>query len=87
MVLTAGVGTLKRKQQLRDLMEQHEADNEDNLCDTTPFKTMLQNKVGSLFCLVLFISSHETKSQVSFTDPTSSVVVCRSSFVCMLTFH
>ena len=29
----------------------------------------------------LLISSHETKYQVSFTDPTSAVVVC------MLTFH
>ena len=31
----------------------------------------------------ILFSSHETKSQVSFTDPTSFVVVV----VCMLTFH
>ena len=43
--------------------------------------TVCPNFALPLWDQALF-SSHETKSQVSFTDPNSSVVVCRSSSVC-----
>ncbi|XP_060068417.1 mis18-binding protein 1-like [Ylistrum balloti] len=43
--LTARQGTMKRKQQLRSLMEQHNEGHEDDLCDGTPFRNRIKSKV------------------------------------------
>ena len=36
--ITGGVGTLKRKRQLRELVENHEKGQTDDFFDATPFK-------------------------------------------------
>ncbi|XP_021378491.1 uncharacterized protein LOC110466370 isoform X1 [Mizuhopecten yessoensis] len=45
VVLTAKQGTMKRRQQLRSLMEQHNEGHEDDLCDGTPFRNRIKSKV------------------------------------------
>ena len=45
--ITANVGTLKRKQQLKDMLQQNSQDYEDDLFDATPFKAAKKSKVGS----------------------------------------
>ncbi|XP_069117807.1 LOW QUALITY PROTEIN: mis18-binding protein 1-like [Argopecten irradians] len=46
--LTAARGTMKRKQQLRSLMEEYDKGHEDDLCDGTPFRSRLKSKVPRL---------------------------------------
>lgn len=43
--ITAGKGTLKRKQQLRDLIEHHNDGYEDDLFDSTPYRNQGNVKV------------------------------------------
>ncbi|XP_022101400.1 uncharacterized protein LOC110985020 [Acanthaster planci] len=45
IVLTAKVGTMKRKRQLRDLVEQHNRGYEDDIFDSTPFKKQKKLKI------------------------------------------
>ena len=44
--LTAKVGTMKRKRQLRDILDHHDKDHEDDAFDSTPFKRTKTIKVG-----------------------------------------
>lgn len=46
--LTANVGTLKRKQQLRDLLEQQNENYSDDLFDSTPYRLTRKRKVTYL---------------------------------------
>ncbi|XP_076097150.1 uncharacterized protein LOC143067637 isoform X2 [Mytilus galloprovincialis] len=46
--ITAGKGTLKRKQQLRDLIEHHNDGYEDDLFDSTPYRNQGNVKVPKL---------------------------------------
>ncbi|XP_063430072.1 uncharacterized protein LOC134712455 isoform X1 [Mytilus trossulus] len=46
--ITAGKGTLKRKQQLRDLIEHHNDGYEDDLFDSTPYRNQDNVKVPKL---------------------------------------
>lgn len=43
--VTGGVGTIKRKRELRELLEQQDVDYEDDIFDSTPFKRKKDLKV------------------------------------------
>ena len=43
--VTGGKGTLKRKRQIRELLQNHDAEYKDDLFDATPFKDR-KKKVG-----------------------------------------
>ncbi|XP_033632158.1 uncharacterized protein LOC117293812 [Asterias rubens] len=45
IALTAKVGTMKRKRQLRDLVEQHNRGYEDDIFESTPFKKQKKLKI------------------------------------------
>ncbi|XP_038077331.1 uncharacterized protein LOC119745180 [Patiria miniata] len=45
VALTAKVGTMKRKRQLRELVEQHSRGYEDDIFDSTPFKKQKKLKI------------------------------------------
>lgn len=52
--VTGGVGTIKRKREIRELLEQQDVDYEDDVFDSTPFKRMKDLKVFLiLFCKAL----------------------------------
>ena len=42
------MGTLKRKRQLREFVEQHECGHENDLFDSTPFRQQKSRKVGTV---------------------------------------
>ena len=54
-MLLGGVGTLKRKRQLRELVEKHNKDHNDDLFDSTPFKKRAKRTSVRVFCFVDFI--------------------------------
>ena len=43
--VTGGVGTIKRKRELRELLEQQDVNYEDDIFDSTPFKKKKDLKV------------------------------------------
>jgi len=43
--ITGGVGTIKRKRELRELLEQQDVNYEDDIFDSTPFKKKKDLKV------------------------------------------
>lgn len=43
--VTGGVGTIKRKREIRELLEQQDVDYEDDIFDATPFKRKKDLKV------------------------------------------
>ena len=47
--VTGGVGTIKRKRELRELLEQQDVNYEDDIFDSTPFKKKKDLKV---FCFL-----------------------------------
>ena len=44
--MTGGVGTIKRKREIRELLEQQDVDYEDDIFDSTPFKRKKDLKVS-----------------------------------------
>ena len=44
--ITGGVGTIKRKRELRELLEQQDVNYEDDIFDATPFKRKKNLKVS-----------------------------------------
>ena len=45
--VSGGVGTIKRKREIRELLEQQDMDYEDDIFDATPFKRKKDLKVMS----------------------------------------
>jgi hypothetical protein len=50
--LTAGKGTMKRKRQIRELIDHHEKDHIDNPFEATPFKRLKTFNVNVRFFFV-----------------------------------
>ncbi len=51
--LTGGVGTMKRNRQLRDLVDNHNQNYEDDYFDSTPFKQTQPLKVSLINWLTI----------------------------------
>ena len=47
--VTGGVGTIKRKREIRELLEQQDVNYEDDIFDATPFKRKKDLKVSNRF--------------------------------------
>ena len=56
--VTGGVGTIKRKREIRELLEQEDVNYEDDIFDATPFKRKKDLKVlnpfSTLVCHLVF---------------------------------
>lgn len=79
--VTGGVGTIKRKRELRELLEQQDVDYEDDIFDSTPFKRKKDLKVRLTYAVdySTIICIH---SSVRFLSPQSLLtVLCIMSLV------
>ena len=53
--VTGGVGTIKRKREIRELLEQQDVNYEDDIFDATPFKRKKDLKVFNPFSTLVFV--------------------------------
>ena len=59
--LLGGVGTLKRKQHLRELVDNHNKDHHDDVFDATPFKK--RAKINNVRLILIYTFTFYTKSR------------------------
>ena len=75
VALTAKAGTMKRKRQLRDLVEQHNRGYEDDIFDSTPFKKQKKLKVN---LVQSFGAEHTRRFTIIFMCVPFSLAVCHA---------
>lgn len=76
--LTANVGTLKRKQQLKDLLEQQNDNYTDDIFDSTPFRNSRKRKVlGENDDDAIFEELARKQGKSRFETPVSTETMCR----------